>query len=763
VNWWRRLRKAREAERESGAAAPRLRRPVLSWATLGYVAPPILLAGLHLSLFPPTRTVQGFALEAGSITDHEIIAPLTFTSRRPLAEVEAARREAEQHVVPVYRVIASAEARTEQRLREIMRELAESASSDSALVALRATRLADRYRSVPRESWLAALAVADPVALQSEIEKVVRANLATGVVDMTPRGTYQTIEISPPDGGAIYRDFGSIVVGYRLGETLLAQFGAVFEDRPLAKAAGEIAQSVLLPNLGYDDEETERRRLAAAADVPTFREYARNERILDAGVRVSRDDLVVLAALNAALNARELAQDATISLRLYAGRVLLLAALLVGFLLLLQESDRRKVTQPNHWFLTHLLLALYLAASAVLFRNPQWGGPYAVPVVMLGMLATILFGERAGTRLVILGIMLLAILPNLSGGALVCWAVGGGAACRMVRRVRHRNRFYKALLVVALALLATTVAIGLGEGLGLREHAVMVLRVLGSAVVSTALTLFLLPIFEALFGVTTELTLLELGDLNHPLLRRMSLESPGTYHHSQVVGTLAEAATQAVGANSLAARVGANFHDIGKMLKPRYYVENQYGENPHDELSPSMSALVIAAHVRDGVELGRQWGLPREVLAYIPEHHGTSVMQYFYKKALERDDGRTVNVDDFRYPGPRPQSRETAIVMLADGVEASTRSLRRMTPSRIREMVRKIIERRLADGELDECGLSLSDLAKIREAFVPILVGIHHERVAYPGQREHEERKERESGEARARNRRGGSTLATGG
>jgi putative nucleotidyltransferase with HDIG domain len=229
------------------------------------------------------------------------------------------------------------------------------------------------------------------------------------------------------------------------------------------------------------------------------------------------------------------------------------------------------------------------------------------------------------------------------------------------------------------------------------------------------------------------------------------------------VGTLAEAATQAVGANSLAARVGANFHDIGKMLKPRYYVENQYGDNPHDELSPSMSALVIAAHVKDGMELGRQWGLPREVLAFIPEHHGTSVMQYFYKKALERDDGKSVKVDDFRYPGPRPQTRESAIVMLADGVEASTRSLRRMTPSRIREMVRKIIERRLADGELDECGLSLSDLARIREAFVPILVGIHHERVAYPGQREHEELKERESGEARARHRHGGSPMATGG
>ena len=764
MNWWRRFRKAREAERESAAGVPRVRQALRSWRTLLYVLPPLLLMALHMMLFPPARTVQGFSLDEGSITDHEIVAPLNFTAQRPLAEVEAARREAAQRIAPVYRLLENAEARTEQRLREILRHVAETVGTDSSELDIKAARLADRYRTVSRESWSAVVRVGDMVALQHQIEQVVRDNLAAGIVDVTPRGTYQTIELLLQDDGTTSsRDVGSIVLGYRLPETLLEQFGALLEDRALARAASEIAQAALLPNLGYDDELTEERRLAAAAAVPTTREYARNERILDAGVRITRDDLAVMAALNTALTARELEQDTTITMRLRLGRILLLACVIVGFFLLLKQSDLHRLVEPNRWFLAFLLFAIYLVTSALLIRQPQWGGPFAVPVVMLGMLATILFGESAGTRVVILGILLLAILPEASGSTLVVWAIGGATACRMVRRVRHRNRFYKALLVITIALVLATLAIGLGEGLGLREYATLTARVVASAVVSTALTLFLLPIFEALFGVTTELTLLELGDLNHPLLRRMSLESPGTYHHSQVVGTLAEAATQAVGANSLAARVGANFHDIGKMLKPRYYVENQYGENPHDELSPSMSALVIAAHVKDGMELGRQWGLPREVLAFIPEHHGTSVMQYFYKKALERDDGKSVKVDDFRYPGPRPQTRESAIVMLADGVEASTRSLRRMTPSRIREMVRKIIERRLADGELDECGLSLSDLARIREAFVPILVGIHHERVAYPGQLEHEERKERESSEARARHRHGGSPMATGG
>jgi putative nucleotidyltransferase with HDIG domain len=254
------------------------------------------------------------------------------------------------------------------------------------------------------------------------------------------------------------------------------------------------------------------------------------------------------------------------------------------------------------------------------------------------------------------------------------------------------------------------------------------------------------PVIEPVIGVCSDLTLLELSDLNHPLLQRMALEAQGTYHHSQVVGQLAEQAARAIDANTLLTRVGALFHDIGKMEKPEYYVENQSpGHNRHDDLSPSMSALVVAAHVKEGIELGRRWRLPRMVIDFIPEHHGTMVMEYFYHKALEADGGDTVKVDDFRYPGPRPRSRETAVLMLADAVEAATRALVKPTPSRIKEMTRQIIDKRMLSGELDESGLSLSDIARIRDAFVPLLTGIHHARIAYPGQageRPHDRRAE---------------------
>jgi membrane-associated HD superfamily phosphohydrolase len=417
--------------------------------------------------------------------------------------------------------------------------------------------------------------------LRRNIEQVIRRNLAAGIVDVTPRGTYQLIQILLDDGeNASARDVSSVVLGYRIAESLAEEYGRLFQDPALALAATEISRSVLTPNLSYDDAETERRRHRAAAEVPTLREFARNERILDAGVRVSRDDRIILDALSAEQAARELAEDATIGLRLRLGRVLVIVCLFAGFLLLLQPSDRQRFRAANRWLLVCVLFAIFLAASAIPLRHPRWGGSYAVPVVLLGMLATILFGERAGARIVIIGILLLAILPGIGGGVLLAWTVGGIAACRMVRRVRHRNQFYKALIAITVVLGVVTSALSLAEGYGFAGFVSVTLRALGSALASTALTLFLLPLCEAFFGVTTELTLLELGDLNHPLLRRMSLESPGTFHHSQVVGTLAEAASAAIGANSLAVRVGANFHDIGKMLKPRYYAENQYGSNP---------------------------------------------------------------------------------------------------------------------------------------------------------------------------------------
>ena len=246
----------------------------------------------------------------------------------------------------------------------------------------------------------------------------------------------------------------------------------------------------------------------------------------------------------------------------------------------------------------------------------------------------------------------------------------------------------------------------------------------------------LLPIFESLFSVTTDITLLELSDLNRPLLRELAIRAPGTYTHSLIMANLSEAAAQRIDANPLLARVGCYYHDIGKMLKPEYFTENQGlrgGRNPHDQLSPNMSALIVDSHVKDGVELAEENGLPKALIDLIPQHHGTTVIEYFYNRAVEQG-MENVRRDDFRYDGPRPQTKEAGILMLADSVESAARTLSEHSQSRVRQLVRRIIQQKFTAGELDECPLTLRDLHGVEESFLPVLMGTLHGRLEYPWQ-----------------------------
>jgi putative nucleotidyltransferase with HDIG domain len=234
--------------------------------------------------------------------------------------------------------------------------------------------------------------------------------------------------------------------------------------------------------------------------------------------------------------------------------------------------------------------------------------------------------------------------------------------------------------------------------------------------------------------VLTNFRLLELSDFNHPLLKRMVLEAPGTYHHSLIVSNLSEAAADAIGANTLLTRVGAYYHDIGKLDKPEYFTENQLaGGNVHDDIEPSMSRLVILNHVKEGVELGKKFKLNQAILDFIPQHHGTALMYYFYQKALEEaEEPDSIKEENYRYPGPKPQTRETAIVMLADSVEGATRALDEHTPTRIADTVRKVINNKFIDGQLDECNLTLKEIELIAATFTRVLSAMYHGRIKYP-------------------------------
>jgi putative nucleotidyltransferase with HDIG domain len=317
--------------------------------------------------------------------------------------------------------------------------------------------------------------------------------------------------------------------------------------------------------------------------------------------------------------------------------------------------------------------------------------------------------------------------------ALFLCLVGGVAAALSVRGLRRRSNFYVPVLIIALGYLAGALALGLAGGWSVAEIGLRAMLGAANGTLSAGLSFFLLPLAESLTGITTDLTLLELSDPSRPLLRRLSLEAPGTYAHSVAMANLVEAACNRIGANGLLGRVGCYYHDIGKVKNPQYFVENQArGINPHDRLKPYQSAEIIRAHVTDGLVLAREAGLPEAVAAFIPEHHGTSEITYFLDRAKKSGDGASPNPADFAYPGPKPHSKETAVTMLADSVEAALRVLEDLTPQKINEVIGHIVRTKLNAGQLDEAPMTLQQIEQAKQEFVRIITGMYHNRIDYP-------------------------------
>src|SRR5689334_15232366 len=339
---------------------------------------------------------------------------------------------------------------------------------------------------------------------------------------------------------------------------------------------------------------------------------------------------------------------------------------------------------------------------------------------------------------------------------LVTGMISGFTAVYLTLQVRRRSKLVRAGLGAGTAIWILSLTFGYIGPINLfpptaNDWGLIGLQsafAIGNGLVTATIVGGVIPMLEPLFQITTDISWLEASDLNHPLLRRMTIEAPGTYHHSLVVANLAEAAAEAVGANATLCRVCSYFHDIGKLVKPEYFTENMnFERNPHDDLAPTMSALIIVAHVKEGVDLALKHGLNRQVIDVIQQHHGTSLVYYFYKRALQQlEDARAggkimkmreedipeVSEESFRYSGPKPQTRESAIISLADAVESASRSLEKPTPQKIEQLVTDLIDQRLADHQLDECDLTLRELKTISERFRFTLMNMLHTRIAYP-------------------------------
>ena len=404
---------------------------------------------------------------------------------------------------------------------------------------------------------------------------------------------------------------------------------------------------------------------------------------------------------------------------------------------------------------TKLLLVVCNSGNYRIF-TPQMGGlitPYAFSALVL----SVLLGRHHGLFGAVFASFWSSVLFGpIDAPILVTSLISGFTAVSLTLQVRRRSKLIRAGLGVGIAIWALSLTFGLIGPLNLfsvtgndwRMIGLQSAFAIGNGIVTAMIVGGALPILEHVFQITTDISWLEASDLNHPLLRRMTIEAPGTYHHSLVVANLAEAAAEAIGANATLCRVCSYFHDVGKLVKPEYFTENMnFERNPHDDLAPTMSALIIIAHVKEGVDLALKHRLNHRIIDIIQEHHGTSLVYYFYQRALQQQEdaragGKIMNMraedipevreESFRYPGPKPQTKESAIVSLADIVESASRSLEKPTPQKIEQLVNELIEERIADGQLDECDLTLGDLRILAERFRFTLMTMLHSRIAYP-------------------------------
>ncbi len=404
-------------------------------------------------------------------------------------------------------------------------------------------------------------------------------------------------------------------------------------------------------------------------------------------------------------------------------------ALLIALCAYLKFSEIYSDTKSYN--LLDIILLYTLTFSTGFFIYDQGYSVFCIPFCVIPMLSVILFNElRVSLVLTIAGALTIASLAgnNLNLGLL--FLISGISSIILAFGARKRSIIMRTGFIIGLIQVITLLLI---EGWYSKDINRLVILLL-NGMVSSIIVIGILPVFEYLFKIVTNISLLELADFNHPLLQRLTLEAPGTYHHSLLVGNLSDAACQAVGANALLARIGAYYHDIGKLSKPEYFSENQNMQlNKHDVLSPTMSKLVIMNHVKEGVDLAKKYKFNKRLVEFIQGHHGNSLVFYFYRRALENPEkNHEVEEEGFRYPGPKPKTKEVAIVLLADSVEAATRTLKDPNPANIEEMVHKVINNKFIDGQIDECDLTLKELEKIAAVFIRILSGIYHNRITYP-------------------------------
>lgn len=705
-----------------------------------------ILVILLVLMFPRGRSLQFADMIEGSISTRRIVAPFSFEILKTEEEVRRDREIATQKIYPIF-------SRDDNQTRELSRNVdrffskvegvRKTLPKNPELASVMQDSLFQQYTisvldTLYREELINPEGVLGDNELQDfqrNIKKVIRDLLAVGVMNIEKEQQMnpdRRLIVTQRDEEVIHSfdDF------YDLAEAIAKAAEVLNNDYPdkvyFAQMGFGIVSFFLRPNLIYEETTHKQRVEGAIARVPLSSGFvSENEKIVDRNERISPEIRKKLISLATKMAEKGVQGGGIRRLFPVMGRTFFVLVLffMLGAFIILECPEVFEKTKS----VLIIALIIFLVSLITFLIHRLEASEYLVPTALGAMLLATLFNTSLGYA----GTAVISVLVGgLWGNEFNLMAVSffvGIVGVIAIKRVRGRRQLVQAIFLLIGAYVFVITIMGFLRILPLREIVNQWTYGVINGLLTPIVAYGLLPLIESVFDITTDFSLLELSNLNHPLLKRLSVQAPGTYHHSIIVGNLAEAAASAVGANSLFARVGSYYHDVGKIEKAEYFVENQVTrKNPHEKLTPRMSALILMNHVKKGLEIAERYKLPASIKDIIAQHQGTTVMSFFYRKALNKDGSGEVREVDYRYPGPRPQTKEAAIVMLADAVEAATRSLKEPTHSRLKGLIDELVDKRFQEGQLDESPLTLRDLERIKESFMAILAGTFHARLEYP-------------------------------
>jgi len=654
---------------------------------------------------------EKISLQIGQVSDRDVIAPRT-VSYIDNVKTKKLEMEVMASVANVYDMDIAVMAKAEEDVKTIFRT-AQTLQLDKTLTN------EQKKEKLSREL---------PVTLSSTV--------VDELLNLDEAGSLKTEDYTK----SILRKY--LQRGIREDDFDIARKQVVLEAEELglgknteAVVAG-IAQTLIRPNFILNVRETDKRKQSALANIESVRETVKKGQIL-----VRRGDIVTTEQIHVmeelGLYAGNFNEVRMLGLTLF---VLLLMGLSLGYLY--------RFAYPiynNNMYL--ILLGLIVLVTLLITKVAHYYSDFAAPIAAGALLTAILIDPRVGLLISVIMSMFFGMIVDHDLRAVAAALIGGMVGVYSVTKMSHGYSLARAGIWIALINFLVIGSTGLIQQFNGRE--VLFQGMLGaiSGIASAVITTGLLPYLEHAFNITTPIKLLDLAKPNHPLLQRLLLDAPGTYHHSVLVGNLAETAAVSVGADPVVVRVGAYYHDIGKIKRPYFFIENQAGcDNPHDKISPSLSTLIVTSHIKDGLDLCKEYKLPQVIVDIVQQHHGTTLASYFYKRATETEHGECVIESDFRYEGPTPQTKETALIMLADSCEAAVRSISKPNINRIEATVRKIIRERLQDGQLDDCNLTLRDLKAIGDVYIRLLSSMFHSRIEYPEALKEFERRKTKNG-----------------